>query len=331
MKEAWRAILNCRIDDNTDFFAAGATSADLTRVIEEAKSATGVELDSADIYSDPTFIGCFTTLVRKLRGEDAIQVEFKDKVIEKNNMTLRFPVQNYINGKFVDSESGNVMDTIDPSNEQVICQVPKSTAKDVDYAVRAAEEAFFHGEWSRMSARERGRLLFKLADIMEENKEELATIESIDSGAVYTLALKTHVGMSIQVWRYFAGWCDKIQGETIPISDARPNYNLCFTRREPIGVVGLITPWNYPLMMLSWKMAACLAAGNTVVHKPAQVSPLTALKFAELAARVGIPPGVINIVAGTGSQVGQAICDHPRIRKVGFTGSTEVGAQIMAR
>uniref|UniRef100_A0A914Q255 Aldehyde dehydrogenase domain-containing protein n=1 Tax=Panagrolaimus davidi TaxID=227884 RepID=A0A914Q255_9BILA len=166
---------------------------------------------------------------------------------------------------------------------------------------------------------------------MEENKEELATIESIDSGAVYTLALKVHVGMSIQVWRYFAGWCDKIQGETIPITDARPNYNLCFTRREPIGVVGLITPWNYPLMMLSWKMAACLAAGNTVVHKPAQVSPLTALKFAELAARVGIPAGVINIVCGTGSQVGQAMCDHPKIRKLGFTGSTEVGAQIMAR
>jgi len=136
--------------------------------------------------------------------------------------------------------------------------------------------------------------------------------------------------MSIQVWRYFAGWTDKIQGDTIPITDARPNYNLCFTRREPIGVVGLITPWNYPLMMLSWKMAACLAAGNTVVHKPAQVSPLTALKFAELAAKAGIPPGVINIVSGTGSEVGQAICDHPRIRKVGFTGSTPVGAEIMA-
>jgi formyltetrahydrofolate dehydrogenase len=330
LKEAWKGILNCKIDDSTDFFAAGATSADLTRVIEESKSVTGVELDAADVYSDPTFMGCFTTLIRKLRGEDAIVVEFKDKVIEKNNMTLRFPVQNYINGEFIDSESGNVMDTIDPSNEEVICQVPKSTSKDVDRAVRAAEEAYFYGEWGKMSARERGRLLTKLADIMEENKEELATIESIDSGAVYTLALKVHVGMSIQVWRYFAGWCDKIQGETIPITDARPNYNLCFTRREPIGVVGLITPWNYPLMMLSWKMAACLAAGNTVVHKPAQVSPLTALKFAELAARVGIPAGVINIVCGTGSQVGQAMCDHPKIRKLGFTGSTEVGAQIMA-
>lgn len=173
-------------------------------------------------------------------------------------------------------------------------------------------------------------LLFsRLADLMEEHKEELATLETIDSGAVYTLALKTHVGMSIETWRYFAGWCDKIQGSTIPISHARPNRNLTFTRREPIGVCGLVTPWNYPLMMLSWKMAACLAAGNTVVMKPAQASPLTALKFAELSARAGIPPGVINIVCGFGSNVGNAIVGHPLIRKLGFTGSTQVGQTIM--
>ena len=330
IKEAWKSIINKKVDDDTDFFASGASSADLTRLIEDIKTITGVELDTADVYEDPTFLGFFTTLVKKLRGDDEIVIEFKDKTIEVNNMTVRFPVQNFINGKFVDSESGRTMDTVDPSNQEVICQVSRSSKKDVDTAVRAAEEAFLYGEWSKMSARDRGRLLFKLADLMEQNKEELATIESIDSGAVYTLAIKTHVGMSIQVWRYFAGWTDKIQGDTIPITDARPNYNLCFTRREPIGVVGLITPWNYPLMMLSWKMAACLAAGNTVVHKPAQVSPLTALKFAELAARAGIPPGVINIVTGTGSEVGQAICDHPRIRKVGFTGSTPVGAEIMA-
>jgi len=164
---------------------------------------------------------------------------------------------------------------------------------------------------------------------MEEHKEELATLESIDSGAVYTLALKTHVGMSIETWRYFAGWCDKIHGLTIPISHARPNRNLTFTRREPIGVCGLITPWNYPLMMLSWKMAACLAAGNTVVMKPAQASPLTALKFAELSVRAGIPPGVINIVCGFGSIVGNAIVGHPLVRKLGFTGSTQIGQAIM--
>lgn len=169
----------------------------------------------------------------------------------------------------------------------------------------------------------------RLADLMEQHKEELATLESLDSGAVYTLALKTHVGMSIETWRYFAGWCDKIQGTTIPISHARPNRNLTFTGREPIGVCGIITPWNYPLMMLSWKMAACLAAGNTVVMKPAQVSPLTALKFAELAALAGIPRGVINIVCGYGTEVGNAMVEHPLIRKLGFTGSTQVGQTIM--
>merc|ERR1719394_2045013 len=122
---------------------------------------------------------------------------------------------------------------------------------------------FVDGEWGKMNARDRGALINKLADLMEEHQEELATIESIDSGAVYTLALKTHIGMSIATWRYFAGWCDKIEGSTIPINNARPNKNLTITRRMPLGVCGLITPWNYPLMMLSWKMAACLAAGNT--------------------------------------------------------------------
>merc|ERR1712002_1197871 len=164
---------------------------------------------------------------------------------------------------------------------------------------------------------------------MEEHQEELATIESIDSGAVYTLALKTHIGMSIATWRYFAGWCDKIEGSTIPINNARPNRNLAITRKYPIGVCGLITPWNYPLMMLSWKMAACLAAGNTVVIKPAQVCPLTALKFAELSHKAGIPPGVINVVTGSGSVCGQAIADHPLVRKLGFTGSTPIGQTIM--
>merc|ERR1712241_648854 len=181
----------------------------------------------------------------------------------------------------------------------------------------------------KMTARERGALLYRLADLMDQHKEELATIEAIDSGAVYTLALKTHVGMSIDTWRYMAGWCDKVQGETIPINHARPNRNIAITRREPVGVCGLVTPWNYPLMMLSWKMAACLAAGNVVVIKPAAVCPLTALKFAELSHKAGIPPGVINVVTGSGSVAGQAIADHPLVRKLGFTGSTPVGKTIM--
>ncbi|XP_044768613.1 cytosolic 10-formyltetrahydrofolate dehydrogenase [Neomonachus schauinslandi] len=171
--------------------------------------------------------------------------------------------------------------------------------------------------------------LARLADLMEQHQEELATIEALDAGAVYTLALKTHVGMSIQTFRYFAGWCDKIQGSTIPINHARPNRNLTLTRKEPIGVCGIVIPWNYPLMMLSWKTAACLAAGNTVVIKPAQVTPLTALKFAELTLKAGIPKGVVNILPGSGSLVGQRLSDHPDVRKIGFTGSTEVGKHIM--
>jgi formyltetrahydrofolate dehydrogenase len=166
---------------------------------------------------------------------------------------------------------------------------------------------------------------------MEEHTEELATIETLDSGAVYTLALKTHIGFSIDTFRYFAGWCDKIQGNTIPINHARPNRNLCFTKREPLGVCGLVVPWNYPLMMLAWKMAACLAAGNTLVLKPAMVTPMTALKFAELSALAGFPKGVINIIPGAGSKVGQALSDHPDVRKLGFTGSTPVGKTIMKR
>ncbi|TKS91021.1 Cytosolic 10-formyltetrahydrofolate dehydrogenase [Collichthys lucidus] len=180
-----------------------------------------------------------------------------------------------------------------------------------------------------MNPRDRGSLLYRLADLMEEHQEELATIETIDSGAVYTLALKTHVGMSIQTFRYFAGWCDKIQGKTIPINQARPNRNLTFTKKEPLGVCAIVIPWNYPLMMLAWKSAACLAAGNTLVLKPAQVTPLTALKFAELSVKAGIPKGVINILPGSGGMVGQRLSDHPDIRKLGFTGSTPIGKQIM--
>ncbi|KAL3093366.1 hypothetical protein niasHS_005880 [Heterodera schachtii] len=334
LKNIWRGILGFsasdQIDDQMNFFDAGATSADVTRLVEEVRAVCGVEMQNGEIFMNPQFGDFLIAIIRKIRGEDLERLEFEKFESEFNGTKICVPTQMYINGKFCESNSARRMQTIDPSNEKPICTVPKGDAGDVDFAVRCAEEAFYHGEWSRISARERGKILYRLADLMDQHRTELATIESIDSGAVYTLALKTHVGMSIDVWRYFAGWCDKIHGKVIPISESRPNFNLCATIREPIGVVGLITPWNYPLMMLSWKMAACLAAGNTVVHKPAQVSPLTALKFAELSHRAGFPPGVINIVTGTGSEIGQAISDHPRIRKLGFTGSTEIGAHIMS-
>ncbi|XP_011633536.1 cytosolic 10-formyltetrahydrofolate dehydrogenase isoform X2 [Pogonomyrmex barbatus] len=329
LRQIWTDILRIDIDDDTDFFASGGGSMDVVRLVEEVKDNFGVSLQNIDVFMAPIFKEFATTVILAARGNlTTKEIKYDAVEMQANNMTLRFPRQLFIDGQFVNGHAKPI-DTINPHDESVICSVESANAEDVDRAVKAAKKAFEEGEWGKISARERGALLFKLADLMEQHKEELATLETLDSGAVYTLALKTHIGMSIETWRYFAGWCDKIQGSTIPISHARPNRNLTFTRREPIGVCGLVTPWNYPLMMLSWKMAACLAAGNTVVMKPAQASPLTALKFAELSVRAGIPPGVINIVCGYGSIVGNAIVEHPLIRKLGFTGSTQVGQTIM--
>ncbi|XP_024943237.1 cytosolic 10-formyltetrahydrofolate dehydrogenase isoform X2 [Cephus cinctus] len=329
IKKVWESILNIEVDNDTDFFASGAGSMDVVRLVEEVKDNIGVEFQNTDVFMAPVFLQFVTAVALAGRGASASKnVKYDAVELRCNNMDLKFPRQLFINGQFINGEA-KPAPTINPHDESVICTVESGSVNDVDRAVKAAKAAFEDGEWSKISARDRGALLFKLADLMEQHKEELATIESIDSGAVYTLALKTHVGMSIETWRYFAGWCDKIQGSTIPISHARPNRNLTFTQKEPIGVCGLVTPWNYPLMMLSWKMAACLAAGNTVVMKPAQVSPLTALKFAELSVKAGIPPGVINIVTGSGSVTGNAIVNHPLIRKLGFTGSTEIGQTIM--
>uniref|UniRef100_A0A8B9LUF6 10-formyltetrahydrofolate dehydrogenase n=1 Tax=Astyanax mexicanus TaxID=7994 RepID=A0A8B9LUF6_ASTMX len=331
MRAVWTSILTNveKIDDSTDFFKSGAASMDVVRLVEEVKlRASQLQLQNEDVYMATTFQEFIQMCVRKLRGEDAEEELVVDYVeMNVNNMTIRMPHQLFINGEFVDAEGGKNYKTINPTTGQV--QRERYYGHQFTKAVAAAKEAFEEGEWGKMNHRDRGRLIYKLADLMEQHQEELATIESIDSGAVYTLALKTHVGMSIQTFRYFAGWCDKIQGCTIPINQARPNRNLTFTKKEPIGVCAIVIPWNYPLMMLAWKTAACLAAGNTVVLKPAQVTPLTAVKFAELAARAGFPKGVINILPGSGSLVGQRLSDHPDVRKLGFTGSTEIGKQIM--
>ncbi|XP_032445139.1 mitochondrial 10-formyltetrahydrofolate dehydrogenase [Xiphophorus hellerii] len=333
IKNIWKGILSNvgTIEETTDFFKSGAASMDVVRLVEEVKQkCAGVQLQNEDVYMATTFHDFIQMFVRKLRGEDQeeeLVVDYATR--EVNNMMVNMPYQCFIDGKFEDAENGKSYDTINPTDGSVICKVSYASVADVDRAVAAAKEAFDFGPWGRMNPRDRGSLLYKLADLMEEHQEELATIESIDSGAVYTLALKTHVGMSIQTFRYFAGWCDKIQGKTIPINQARPNRNLTFTKKEPLGVCAIVIPWNYPLMMLAWKSAACLAAGNTLVLKPAQVTPLTALKFAELSVKAGIPKGVINILPGSGGMVGQRLSDHPDIRKLGFTGSTPIGKQIM--
>uniref|UniRef100_A0A8D3E7Q4 10-formyltetrahydrofolate dehydrogenase n=2 Tax=Scophthalmus maximus TaxID=52904 RepID=A0A8D3E7Q4_SCOMX len=342
IRNIWKGILSnvLVIEDTTDFFKSGAASMDVVRLVEEVKQkCEGVQLQNEDVYMASTFQDFIQMFVRKLRGEDQeeelVVDSYENKMIiniatkEVNNMTVKMPHQCFINGKFEDAENGKTYETINPTDGSVICKVSYASLGDVDRAVAAAKEAYDNGPWGRMNPRDRGSLLYKLADLMEEHQEELATIESIDSGAVYTLALKTHVGMSIQTFRYFAGWCDKIQGKTIPINQARPNRNLTFTRKEPLGVCAIVIPWNYPLMMLAWKSAACLAAGNTLVLKPAQVTPLTALKFAELSVKAGIPRGVVNILPGSGGMVGQRLSDHPDIRKLGFTGSTPIGKQIM--
>lgn len=330
IRAIWKGILMKDVSEDTDFFASGAGSMDVTRLVEEVKEKyPQVSLVNEDVYMATTFEEFVNKCVIVSRGDDAVEFTFDGVEQRVNNMDLKFPNQIFINNQFVDAISGKKIQTINPTDESVICEVAHGGVEDVNVAVAAAKKAFEEGKWSDMNARDRGMLLNRLADLMEAHQEELATIEAIDSGAVYTLALKTHVGMSIATFRYFAGWCDKIQGKTIPINNAKPNMNLTFTKREPIGVCGIVIPWNYPLMMLAWKSAACLAAGNTVVLKPAQVTPLTALKFAELTVKAGFPPGVVNIVPGSGSQVGQALCDHPDVRKVGFTGSTGVGKQIM--
>uniref|UniRef100_A0A8C0K489 10-formyltetrahydrofolate dehydrogenase n=1 Tax=Canis lupus dingo TaxID=286419 RepID=A0A8C0K489_CANLU len=333
VKVIWAGILSNVpvIEDSTDFFKSGASSMDVVRLVEEIRQRCGgLQLQNEDVYMATKFEDFIQKVVRKLRGEDQeveLVVDYVSK--EVNEMTVKMPYQCFINGQFTDANDGKTYDTINPTDGSTICKVSYASLVDVDKAVAAAKDAFEKGEWGRMNARERGRLMYRLADLLEENQEELATIEALDSGAVYTLALKTHIGMSVQTFRYFAGWCDKIQGSTIPINQARPNRNLTFTKKEPLGVCAIIIPWNYPLMMLAWKSAACLAAGNTLVLKPAQVTPLTALKFAELSSKAGFPKGVINIIPGSGGVAGQRLSEHPHIRKLGFTGSTAIGKQIM--
>jgi aldehyde dehydrogenase (NAD+) len=230
-----------------------------------------------------------------------------------------------INNEWVESTSGKTFPTINPTTGQEICQVAEAGAADVDRAVSAAQAAFNVGPWCRMWAVERSRLLHRLADLIEENAEELARLESLDNGKPYRIARAADLPLTIACYRYFAGCADKIQGRTIPIAG---DY-LCYTRHEPVGVVGQIIPWNFPLLMQAWKLAPALATGNAVILKPAEQTPLSALRVGELILQAGFPPGVVNILPGYGPTAGSAIARHGGIDKVAFTGSTEVGHLIM--
>lgn len=230
-----------------------------------------------------------------------------------------------LNGKWVESSSGVSFTTLDPATESVIAEVPLGNRADVDHAVDAATKALYEGPWSRIDARERGRLLYKLADLIEANIDELAALETLDNGKPLKDARNADLPLVIDTFRYFAGWADKIHGETVPI---RGNY-FCYTRREPVGVCGQIIPWNFPLLMLAWKWAPALAAGCVSILKPAEQTPLTALRVGELALEAGFPPGVVQIITGDGT-TGDALVRHPGVDKIAFTGEYKTAQIIMA-
>jgi aldehyde dehydrogenase (NAD+) len=230
-----------------------------------------------------------------------------------------------IDGKWRDSVSGKTFETVNPATEEVIAQVAEGDAADVDLAVKAARKAFDSGPWRKTDARDRGRLLNKLADLIEQNIDELAELETLDNGKPISESRNGDLPLVVDCLRYYAGWADKIHGQTIPV---RGRY-FCYTKREPVGVAGQIIPWNFPMLMVAWKWGPALASGCTIVMKPAEQTPLSCLRMGELALEAGFPAGVINIVPGFGETAGDALVRHPGTDKVAFTGSTEVGRIIM--
>ncbi len=231
--------------------------------------------------------------------------------------------RHFINGQFVDPAEGGSFDTYNPATGEVIAKVAAGTAKDVDRAVKAARTALEGRAWAGMDAAERGRLLYKLADLFEKNADELARLESLNCGKTIRDSRGDLVGV-VNTLRYYAGWADKIEGRTPPVRGPFLSYTL----RQPVGVVGQIIPWNFPLLMLAWKWGPALACGNTIVMKPAEQTPLTALKAAELAAEAGFPNGVINIINGMGETAGAAMVVHPDIDKIAFTGHVDTAKII---
>src|SRR5438105_11102059 len=233
--------------------------------------------------------------------------------------------QLFIGGAWRPSVSGETYQTINPATEEPSATVARGDERDIDLAVAAARKAFDGGPWPRMTAAERGRIVWKLGDLITQNLDEMARLESLCTGKTLFDSGKVEIPFAAEVFRYFAGWATKIHGDTLAI---RPGA-FTFTLRQPVGVVGAIVPWTFPFLLSSWKLAPALAAGNTVVLKPASQTPLTALKFAELCQEAGLPEGVVNVVTGPGGKVGMAMVRDPRVDKIAFTGSTEVGKQIM--
>ncbi len=250
-------------------------------------------------------------------------VELEDKVttfIKKDRKML-------INGKWVEAASGKTFPTYNPATGEVLARVAEGDREDIDRAVKAARTAFEKGPWPKMTPSQRGRAIWKLGDLLEQNLQEFAELEMLDNGKPLKIARVADVPLAADLFRYMAGWATKIEGNTIPIS--MPGKYLAYTLREPVGVVGQIIPWNFPLLMAAWKLGPALAAGCTVVLKPAEQTPLSALRLGELIQEAGFPDGVVNIVPGYGETAGAALAAHPDVDKVAFTGSTEVGKLIV--
>ncbi len=244
---------------------------------------------------------------------------------------LATPRKMLINGNWVDAVSGKTFPTYDPSTGEVLATVAEGDKADIDLAVKAARKAFESGPWHKMTASQRGRLIWKLGDLLDQHTVEFAYLESLDNGKPLTIARAADVPLAAELFRYMGGWATKIEGNTIPLSvPYTPGAKyLSYTLREPIGVVGQIIPWNFPLLMAAWKLGPALATGCTVVLKPAEQTPLSALRLGELIQEAGFPEGVVNIVPGYGETAGAALAAHMDVDKVAFTGSTEVGKTIV--
>jgi phenylacetaldehyde dehydrogenase len=244
---------------------------------------------------------------------------------------LTKPRKMLIGGKWLDAASGKTFPTYNPATGEVLARVAEGEKEDIDRAVKAARAAFESGPWRKLTPSERGRIIWKIADLIEKHLEEFAQLDSLDNGKPLTVARAADVPLAMDLFRYMAGWATKIEGNTIPLSvPYTPGARyLAYTLREPIGVVGQIIPWNFPLLMAAWKLGPALAAGCTVVLKPAEQTPLSALRLGELAQEAGLPDGVLNIVPGYGETAGAALAAHPDVDKVAFTGSTEVGKLIV--
>lgn len=232
-----------------------------------------------------------------------------------------------IDGTRRPASSGATLPVHDPGTGEEIGVIAAGDAADVDEAVRSAGRAF-ERRWSVLSPAARGRALFALADLIEEHADELATLESVDNGKPFMESRYVDVAVAAEVYRYYGGWTTKLAGQTLPVSPT-VGEAMAYTRREPLGVVGAIVPWNFPFMITSWKLGPALAAGNTVVLKPSELTSLSALRLVELMADAGLPPGVVNLVTGLGPEAGQAILDHPGVAKVSFTGSTATGRRVL--